>query len=72
MAESLKNIPTWVFHGDQDDVVSIQHSMDMVKAIEKQGGGIRFTVYEGVGHDSWTETYRNPELYEWFLEHKKG
>ena len=72
MAEALKNIPTWVFHGDQDDVVSIQHSMDMVKAIEKQGGDIRFTIYEGVGHDSWTETYRNPQLYEWFLEHKKG
>ncbi|MFQ3544364.1 prolyl oligopeptidase family serine peptidase [Halobacillus rhizosphaerae] len=72
MAESLKNIPTWVFHGDQDDIVSIQHSIDMVKAIEKQGRGVRFTVYEGVGHDSWTETYRNPKLYEWFLEHTKG
>ena len=23
-------------------------------------------------HDSWTETYNNPELYTWLLEHKRG
>jgi hypothetical protein len=31
------------------------------------GGDVRFTVYKGVGHDSWTRTYEDPELYRWFL-----
>jgi predicted peptidase len=29
------------------------------------------TVYPDAGHDSWTETYDNQELYDWFLEHRK-
>jgi len=35
------------------------------------GGDVRCTVYPGVGHDSWTQTYDDPELYEWFLRHKR-
>lgn len=70
-AEAIKDIPAWVFHGDQDDIVPIQRSAEMVEVIKKHGGDIHFSVYEGVGHDSWTETYRNPKLYEWFLQHSK-
>jgi hypothetical protein len=22
-------------------------------------------------HDSWTETYKNPALFDWFLSHKR-
>ena len=31
---------------------------------------IVYTVYPGAGHDVWTRTYANPELYEWFLKRK--
>jgi predicted peptidase len=43
----------------------------MVEALKKVDGNIRFTLYEGVTHDSWTRTYANPELYQWLLEQKK-
>jgi dipeptidyl aminopeptidase/acylaminoacyl peptidase len=43
----------------------------MVNALKKSGGDVKFTVYPEANHDSWTETYNNPELYKWFLEHKK-
>ena len=43
----------------------------MVKALKRRGGKPKFTIYKGVNHDSWTETYNNPKLYEWFLSHKK-
>jgi hypothetical protein len=43
----------------------------MVEAIRKAGGKIKHTEYPGVGHDSWTKTYRNPKLYEWFLSQRK-
>jgi predicted peptidase len=70
-AENLKDIPTWVFHGDADDVVPIQESQRMVKAIKKAGGQVKLTTYKGIGHDSWTQTYNNPKFYEWLLSHKK-
>ena len=36
-----------------------------------QGGSVRFTVYEGVGHDSWTPAYNDPALYEWLLAQRR-
>jgi predicted peptidase len=42
----------------------------MVDAVKKAGGDAKLTVYPEAEHDSWTETYNNPELYQWFLSHK--
>ena len=33
--------------------------------------GYALFVYPEAGHDSWTETYNNPELYEWCLRHTR-
>lgn len=70
-AERLKAIPCWVFHGAKDTAVSLQKSEEMVAALKKAGGEPKFTVYPEAGHDSWTETYNNPELYKWLLEQRK-
>jgi hypothetical protein len=44
----------------------------MVKALKAAGNqNVKFTLYPDAGHDSWTETYNNPQLYEWFLNHEK-
>jgi len=66
-ASVLKDLPIWVFHGAKDEVVTLDKSQVMVDAIEKTGGSVKFTIYPEANHDSWTETYNNPELYEWFL-----
>lgn len=67
----LASMPVWVFHGAKDPVVPIEKSEEMVKALEKVNGNVKFTVYPEATHDSWTETYDNPELYEWFLKQKQ-
>ncbi len=67
----LKDIPAWVFHGAKDKTVSPEESKKMVKALEDCGGDVRLTIYPEAGHDSWTETYDNPELYKWFLKHSR-
>jgi predicted peptidase len=69
---SLKDMPTWVFHGDKDEAVPVQRSIEMVDALKQIGNDVKFTRYPEAGHDSWTETYNNPELYAWFLKHKRG
>ena len=43
----------------------------MVEALKACGGNVQFTLYPHVGHDSWTQTYANPLLYAWFLEHAR-
>lgn len=70
-AWTIRNLPIWVFHGAKDQAVPIKQSEDMVNALKKVGNNAKFTVYPDAGHDSWTETYNNPELYEWLLSHKR-
>jgi predicted peptidase len=71
-APKLASLPVWVFHGAKDPTVPLQRSKEMVEAIKSAGGNPKFTVYPEAGHDSWTETYNNPELYQWLLEQKKS
>jgi predicted peptidase len=73
--ERLKRIvhlPVWNFHGDQDEEIPVQESTRLVGALREYGGNVRSTVYTGVGHDSWTQTYDNPELYDWFRQHVRS
>jgi dipeptidyl aminopeptidase/acylaminoacyl peptidase len=43
----------------------------MVRALKEAGADAKLTVYPDAGHDSWTATYNNPELYTWFLDHRR-
>ncbi len=66
--EELARLPIWAFHGARDTVVPLSASEEMVAAFRGLGNEPRLTVYPEAGHDSWTETYDNPELYQWLLE----
>ena len=70
-ARRLSHIAIWVFHGAKDPTVPLKRSEDMVDALKKAGGNVKFTVYPEAGHDSWTEAYENPELYDWLLQQKR-
>jgi predicted peptidase len=72
-AERLKDLPIWCFHGELDDRVKITHSEEMIDAVKMAGNKeVKFTRYPDAGHDCWTRSYANRELYEWFLKHKRG
>lgn len=66
------HLPTWVFHGAKDEGVPLERSQSMVDALQKEGGNPKLTVYPDAEHDSWTETYNNPEFYEWLLAQKRA
>ena len=70
-AEKLKSLPCWVFHGAKDSAVSLKQSEEMVDALKQAGAAPKFTVYPDAGHDSWTESYNNPELYKWLLNQRR-
>ena len=70
-AKSIGDLPIWAFHGGDDRVVPAQRSEEMVEAIQSVNGNARLTIYPGVGHDSYTRTYANPEIYQWLLNHSR-
>lgn len=71
-AASLKNVPVWAFHGAEDKTIPVKHSEEMIQAVKDSGGDAKLTVYPQAGHDSWTQTYDNRELYDWFLSHRRA
>jgi predicted peptidase len=71
-AKMYKDLPIWAFHGAKDEGVPPARSEQMVEAVKKAGGNARLTVYPEAEHDSWTQTYENPEFYEWLFAQKRG
>lgn len=68
-AAALRSLPVWAFHGAKDPVVPLEESERMVNALKKAGvKDVKLTVYPEANHDSWTETYNNPEFYDWMLK----
>ncbi|MEZ7909199.1 MAG: prolyl oligopeptidase family serine peptidase [Pseudomonadales bacterium] len=67
----FKRLPIWAFHGVMDSVVPVTESVRMVRMLRQAGCKVEFTTYANADHDSWTETYKNPALYEWMLSHRR-
>ncbi|AUX48485.1 uncharacterized protein SOCE26_100230 [Sorangium cellulosum] len=75
------HIPVWAFHGDADTVVPLATGQAMINAINNceppPDPPPIFTIYPGVGHNSWDRayntghTYHNPNLYEWLLRQRR-
>lgn len=70
-AAPIRDLPVWAFHGDADDVVPFSATEEIVTELRSLDADVEFTRYAGVGHDSWTETYANPALYDWLLSHRR-
>jgi len=70
---ALKTLGIWAFHGAKDSVVPVEESQRMVDTVKKAGAkDVKLTIYPEAEHDSWTETYKNPGVYEWLLAHRRG
>jgi len=70
-AESLKNLPIWAFHGAKDEIIPMEETLSMVEAIKLYQGNIKATIYPEAGHDL-TDTYKDPMLYSWLLQHENS
>lgn len=71
-AERIKHLPVWIFHGADDTVVPAANSQRIYDALVEAGGTPKLTIYAGVGHDSWTRTYEDPDLWEWLFAQKRS
>ena len=70
--QALRSLGVWAFHGGKDPVVPLEESKRMVDMLKKAGlQDVKLTVYPEAGHDSWTEAYNDPKLYEWLLSHER-
>ncbi|MTI21714.1 phospholipase [Fulvivirga sp. RKSG066] len=64
-------VDLWVFHGAKDDIVPPALSEQMVDAIKKAGGDVKFTLYPEANHNSWDSAFAEPELLTWLFSKSK-
>ena len=69
--ESIKHLPIWVVHGEADRAVPAKRSIEIVNALKAAGAEPRFDLQKGVGHDCWTTTYRDIDLFRWMFQQKR-
>lgn len=67
----IKHVPLWIIHGDQDSVVDVEYSRDMVAALQAAGASPRYSELTGFGHDIWNATYADRELYAWMFSKRR-
>ncbi len=71
VARKIGRTPVWVFHGSEDKVVPVTESRGMVEALKKvEGSRVRYSEYEGVGHNVWLNAAGEPGLLKWLLEQR--
>jgi predicted peptidase len=72
-AEKVKNLPIWIFHGGFDRTVPVSESQKLRDALKEAGATrVKYTEYEGVGHNSWDKAYAEDEFWTWLLAQSSG
>lgn len=67
----IAKLPIWTTHGDKDLAVNVEQTRKFVTALKALGSDIRYDEIKDGGHDVWTDFYKQPALYEWFLKHTR-
>ncbi len=72
IAEKIGKTPAWLFHGSDDQVVQVSESRNLAAAIRENNGNVKYTEYEGVGHNVYLNAIGEKELMPWILSQKIG
>jgi predicted peptidase len=72
LAAAIGPTPVWLFHGADDNVISPDQSRRMYAALVAHHGDVRYTEYDGVGHDVWDRAYGEPALPKWLFAQRRA
>jgi len=70
-ASRMKDVALWIFHGEDDQVVSVNASRMIVQALEAEGASPKYTEYENAGHGIWGLAYNEPDFLPWLFGQQK-
>ncbi len=70
LAGRFREVPIWAFHGEADPVVPVRTTREMIEFLEKAGGTPKATYYPQIQHESWVQTYSDPELIRWMFDQR--
>ena len=71
LAQNIVDVPVWAFHGQNDRIVPVERSREMIEAIKNAGGNPRYTEFPDEGHIILESFENTPGLLEWVFEQKR-
>lgn len=72
LAQRLKHVPVWIFHGAKDDVVPPRQSREIFAALKTVGANVRYTEFPDANHNSWDPAYsQTPAMWEWLFAQRR-
>jgi predicted peptidase len=72
LAGPLRQLPTWVFHGDADQTVSWRQSELLVQWLAEEQVQLQFTTLHGAGHVCWDQAYQSAGVAKFLLQRSKN
>jgi pimeloyl-ACP methyl ester carboxylesterase len=70
-ASRLKNVPAWVIHGENDDVIPTGFAEQMVTALQAQGAGVRYSIIPG-GEHNMPRDLDESQVVDWYLRQTRS
>ena len=70
-ASRLKNVPSWVIHGENDDVIPSGFADQMVSALQSQGAAVRLSIIRAGAHNMPADLDQG-QVDEWYLRQTRS
>ena len=72
LAKKIGDTPVWVFHGEDDESISVKESRNIVASLRQNGSkNVNYTEYSKTNHnDALLKAFSDPELYKWLGKQK--
>ena len=72
VAQALRDVPIWIFHGAKDDLVPLDDDRKTYAALKAAGADARYTEFPDANHNAWDPAYsQTPELWTWLFAQKR-
>ena len=69
--ENLIHTPIWAFHNSGDGTIAVGKTLGWINGIKAAGGNPLVTIYDRNGHDAWTRTYNDDNMWDWMFEQSR-
>jgi predicted peptidase len=70
LAGKITSVSVWAFHGEDDSLVPVTSSREMIDGMKKAGGNPRYTEFQDAGHSIWNKVVTTPGLMDWLFEQR--
>lgn len=69
---AAKDVPFRIFHGDADNIVTVEASRQAYRALKKLGAEVEYIEFPGCNHGSWNPAFCYPDFMKWIFDRHKN